>query len=73
MICAPNAAQEFCEGKATALQLLEKSKAIVLEHNMGKFAATALGQIINALYGTQVLPAISHCMPALVLGAHMIY
>ena len=29
---------------AIALHLLEQSKAVVLEHNVGKFAATALGQ-----------------------------
>ena len=54
LICAQIPLQVFCKRKAVALAVLDKAKAVLLEHDVVKFAATALGQIINALYGVKV-------------------
>ena len=49
--------QGYRNSRATALQLLERCKATLLEHNIGQFAATALGQVLGALNGTKVVTA----------------
>ena len=45
-------------------QLRRMSKADAVELDLAKFAATALGQLINALYGTKVVPAAQYCFPS---------
>ena len=62
LICAQIPLQVFCRRKAVALAVLDKAKAVLLEHDVVKFAATALGQIINALYGVKVVSSASFCL-----------
>ena len=63
-ICAHTRVQVFCKRKAVALAVLNKAKAVALQQNVAKFAATALGQIINADDWSQ---GSIFCKPLLVL------
>lgn len=63
MIRAELGVQIFRKRKAIAVDVLDKAKAVVLEHHPVKFAATALGQILCSLHGVKV---VFHCKSWLV-------
>ena len=62
LTCAQLHVQVFCKRKAVALAVLDKAKAVLLEHDVTKFAATALGQIVSAMHGVKVVSAASHSL-----------
>ena len=62
LTCAQFHVQEFCKKKAVTLAVLDKAKAVLLEHDVPKFAATALGQVFKAMYGGKVSSSASHCL-----------
>ena len=55
--------QVFRTRKDNAVEYLDEAKAVVLEHQPIKFAATALGQIFCSLHGVKV---VLHCKTLLV-------
>ena len=62
LIFAQTHVQVFRKRKTVALDVLDKAKAVVLEHDVAKFAATALGQVINAVSGVKLVSLASHCL-----------
>lgn len=55
-----------CLQPAKTVAFVHKAKAVVLEHNLGQFAATALGQIYSSVHGAKVVfTAIKLSIPVL--------